>query len=218
MFIGHFAVGFAGKKAAPGTSLAVLIGAALWPDVVWPVFVLVGWEHVRIEPGNTAVTPLAFDSYPISHSLVADLGWATLLAVVYYAAARYRPGCVVIWIAVMSHWVLDFISHRPDLPIVPGMQTVVGLGLWNSRVGTVVVEGGFFALAVWVYATATQARDGAGVWGLWSFVALLLLLYAANLFGPPPPGVTVLAWSGIACLPLFLWVWWFDRHRAVTAV
>jgi len=218
MFIGHFAVGFAAKKCAPRTSLAVLIGAALWPDVVWPVLVLAGVERVRIDPGNTAVTPLAFDWYPFSHSLLADLGWATLLAGSYYAAVRYRPGAVCIWLGVMSHWLLDFISHRPDLPILPGTHTVVGLGLWNSLAGTLLVEGGIFVTVVWLYARAAPARDKAGAWGLWLFVILLVVLYVANLFGPPPPSATVVAWSGIACLPLFLWVWWFDRHRVLCAI
>jgi hypothetical protein len=218
MFIGHFAVGFAAKKAAPKTSLATLIAAALWPDILWPVFVLTGIERVRIDPGNTTVTPLAFDYYPISHSFVADVGWATLLAAAYFVTTKYRAGTVWIWIGGMSHWVLDFISHRPDIPIAPGMSASVGLGLWNSVAGTLIVEGGFFAAAVWLYAKATRAHDKVGAWGLWSFVALLSLLYLANLFGPPPPSVPAVAWSGIACLPLFLWVGWFDRHRSPAVV
>ena len=140
MFIGHYAVGFAAKRFAPQTSLGVLIASALSLDLLWPLFVLAGWEQVRIEPGNTAFTPLNFASYPISHSLVAALGWATLFAAVYYLLTRYRAGALVVWIGVVSHWVLDFITHRPDLPLYPG-GSLVGLGLWNSPVATVAVEG-----------------------------------------------------------------------------
>jgi membrane-bound metal-dependent hydrolase YbcI (DUF457 family) len=95
---------------------------------------------VRIEPGNTAFTPLNFISYPISHSLLAAIGWATLFALLYYAVKRYRAGAVLIWIGVVSHWVLDFVVHRPDLPLYPGGPRL-GLGLWNSILATVIVEG-----------------------------------------------------------------------------
>lgn len=139
MFIGHYAVGFASKRFAPRTSLGTLIAAALFLDLLWPNFVLMGWEQVRIEPGNTAFTPLNFVSYPISHSLLAAVGWATLFALLYLLATRYRRGAVVIWFGVVSHWVLDFVTHRPDLPLYPG-GPLLGLSLWNSPVATVSAE------------------------------------------------------------------------------
>jgi hypothetical protein len=215
MFIGHFAVGFAAKKAAPRTSLAILIGAALWADILWPVLVLTGLERVRIDPGNTAMTPLAFDSYPYSHSLVADLGWATVLALIYFAVTRYRTGSVWVGVGVMSHWVLDFISHRPDMPVDLAGNHLVGLGLWNSVPATVIVEGGLFAASVGLYAKATRSKDRIGSIGFWLFVAFLGALYVADRFSPPPPSAEVVAWTGISFLPCLLWIWWFDRHRVV---
>jgi membrane-bound metal-dependent hydrolase YbcI (DUF457 family) len=213
MFIGHFAVGFAAKKAAPRTSLAVLIGAAAWPDVVWSACVLAGWERVRIEPGNTAVTPLAFDHYPFSHSLVADIGWATALATGYFAVTRYRRGAIWVWLGVMSHWLLDFLSHRPDVPVLISGGLRVGLGLWNSIPATLVVEGGLFATAVGLYATTFRATGRAGTYGLWTFVVVLVSLYLASVFGPPPPNVTAVAVSDLAGIVLILWAWRVDRHR-----
>src|ERR1700690_1238196 len=111
MFIGHFAVGFAGKRLAPRTDVALLIAAALFLDILWPIFVLLGWEQVRIDPGNTRYTPLDFVYYPWSHSLLMSMLWATLFALGYYAATRYRPGALMIWILVVSHWILDWVSH-----------------------------------------------------------------------------------------------------------
>src|SRR6516165_7208247 len=115
MFIGHFAVGCASKKFAPRTNLGILMAAPLWLDILWPFFLLLGWEHVRIDPGNTRFTPLDLYDYPWSHSLLMSIVWATLFAGLYYTFARYRAGAIVIWIGVVSHYILDWITHRPDM-------------------------------------------------------------------------------------------------------
>lgn len=214
MFIGHFAVGFAAKKFAPQASLGALMAAPLLLDLLWPIFLLIGWEKVRIVPGITVVTPLDLYHYPISHSLLMACVWATLFALLYQWRARYMPGAVAIWCGVVSHWVLDAIVHRPDLPLYPGGQTRIGLGLWNSLVGTVAIEGALFIIGVLMYARSTKARDKQGSAGLWSFVALLVLMYAGNLIGPPPPGETALAYFALSAWIVIPWVWWFDRHRA----
>ncbi len=145
MFIGHFAVAFAAKRAALQASLGTLTAAALLPDLIW--LVLAGIKHVRVDPGNTAFTPLAFDSYPYSHSLAMDAVWAIIAAGVYWLATRYRRGAVIVAVAVLSHWVLDAVSHKPDMPLVAGSAIRVGLGLWNSTPGTLIVEGGMFIAA-----------------------------------------------------------------------
>ena len=215
MFIGHFAVAFAGKRFAPKTSLATLIAAALLLDLLWPIFLLLQWERVKRAPGDTAFTPLNFVSYPLSHSLVAALGWATLFALVYYVIRRYAAGAIAIWIAVVSHWLLDFVTHRADLPLYPG-SALFGLGLWNSVWATVVVEGLMFAIAVWIYVRVTRANDQIGRWGWRAFVLVISLVYVANMFTEPPSEVKPLA---IGTLLLFLlvlaWAWWIDRHRQV---
>jgi hypothetical protein len=214
MFIGHFAVGFAAKKFAPRANLAVLLAAALFLDILWPVFVLAGWEQVRIAPGNTRFTPLDFVRYPWSHSLLMALVWATAFALVFYGITRYRPGTVVIWIGVVSHWVLDWVTHRPDMPLYPGGPKL-GLGLWNSIAGTMIVEVAMFSAGVYVYSHVTRAIDVSGRYLLMAFVGLLLVLYVADRFFPAPPSVAAIAWTGIAAAIIFLpWSWWIDRHRS----
>src|SRR5512146_2731302 len=156
MFIGHSAVAFAAKRAAPRVSLGVLVGAASLLDLLWPVFLLLGWETVRIEPGNTAVAPLAFVRYPFSHSLVAAAGWSALVGLAYWGATRYRSGAVVVGLVALSHWYLDAIVHRPDLPLYPGSTLEVGLGLWNSVPATLLLEGLMFAGGVWLYARGAR--------------------------------------------------------------
>jgi hypothetical protein len=129
LFIGHFAVGFASKRVAPRTSLGTLMLAALFLDALWPVFLLCGIERVRIEPGNTAFTPLAFEHYPVSHSLFMALVWAVLFALLYRARTGFAAGALWVGVGLVSHWVLDFVTHRPDLPLLPFGSTRLGLGL-----------------------------------------------------------------------------------------
>lgn len=215
MLIGHFAVAFAAKRAVPRVSLGVLVAATELIDLLWPLFLFAGLESVRIDPGNTAVTPLAFVHYPITHSLVGASGWAILFGLLYWAVTRYAAGAVVVGLVTVSHWFLDALVHRPDLPLYPGSSTLVGLGLWNSVAGTVLVEGGMFLAGVWLYASGTRPRDRVGRYALWAFVAFLVLIYIGNLFGPPPPSVQAIAWAGMASYLLALWAEWFDRHRFV---
>ena len=214
MFIGHFAVGFAAKRAAPKASLGTLMGAALLPDLLWPIFVVVGLEQVRIDPGNTAVVPLAFVYYPLSHSLAATAGWALTAAGAFWVATRYRAGAVVVGAAVASHWFLDALTHKPDLPLYPGSATYVGLGLWNSVAGTVAVEGLMFGAGLWLYATGTASRDRIGSTALWAFVALLVTLYVTSLTGPPAPSAAAVAAADLAGFLFVIWAAWLDRHRA----
>jgi membrane-bound metal-dependent hydrolase YbcI (DUF457 family) len=213
MFIGHFAVGFASRPVAPRTSLALLLAAPLLADILWPFFLLFGWEHVRIDRTATRFSPLDLYYFPWSHSLLALLVWATLFALIYWGFTRYRPGAVVIWLGVLSHWVLDWITHRPDMPLYPGGRRY-GLTLWNSIAGTMIVELAMFAVGVWLYMRSTKPRDRIGRYSFAAYVFLLLAIYCADPFGGPPPNVQDLIWTAIVFGPLFLtWAWWFDRHR-----
>jgi hypothetical protein len=213
VFIGHFAVGFAAKQFAPRTSLAVLLAAPLFLDLLWPWFLLFGWEHVRIDPGNTRFTPLDLAYFPWSHSLLVSIAWATAFALVYYLIAHYWPGTLAIWIGVVSHWVLDWITHRPDMPLYPG-GAHYGFGLWNSIAGTMIVEISMLVIGVWLYVRATRARDRIGHYAFFAYLILLLALYVGDRFSPPPSSVSEIIWPGIiAEFILLAWAWWFDRHR-----
>jgi len=218
MFVGHFGVGFGGKRAAPPVSLGTLLLAAQFLDLLWPCFLLLGIEQVRIAPGLTPVTQLDFVSYPYSHSLVAALGWSVLLGALYWLVRRNRRGSLVVGALVFSHWVLDFVTHIPDLPLAPGSATRVGLGLWRSLPATLAVELLIFLGGVALYARSTAPRDRAGRWGLWGLVAFLLVAYLAALFGPLPPSAAALGWGGQAIWLPVLWGYWVDRHRVYKEV
>ena len=213
MFIGHFAVGFAARRATTAVSLGTLFLAAQLADLVWPDLLLLGLERVAIAPGITAVTPLDFQSYPYSHSLLALGIWGAALALLLRLMGRPARDAVVAWLVVLSHWLLDVATHRPDMPIVPWGELRVGAGLWGSLAATVAVEGAIFVAAVALYARGTEPRDRTGTFALWGLVAFLVLVYAANLAGPPPPSVTAIAWAGHAMWLLVAWGYWVDRHR-----
>jgi hypothetical protein len=215
MFIGHFALGLAAKRAAPRASLGVLFAAAQLADLLWPFFLAIGLEQVRIDPGNTAVTPLDFVSYPYSHSLVLLIVWGVAMAILCRPFAPARGTFSVISALVVSHWVLDVVTHRPDMPLYPGSRKL-GLGLWNSIPATVAIEVPMFAAGLWIYSRVTRPRDAIGRWAFGTLVVTLLLIYVGNIFGPPPPSVQALYIVAMIGGVLFtLWGAWADGHRDV---
>ena len=214
MFIGHFAAGFAGKRWVPKVSLGWLILAPFLLDLLWPLYSLAGIEHFRIQTGGAPFHNLIFDSYPWSHSLLMSVGYAVALAILYGKATGDVRGGRVLGVLVVSHWIFDWVTHDPDLPLWPG-GPLTGLGLWRSIPGTVVVELLLFAAGVGLYLGVTRARDRIGSLGLWTFLALLVLLYLLSLIGPSPPMgaerlVSLSVLLGALLVPLAGWI---DQHR-----
>jgi len=217
MFLGHYAVAIGAKRAAPRASLGTLIAAAAFLDLVWPVLVLLGLERVKVEPGATAFTPLDFEHYPISHSLVMSVVWGAAFGAAYFLARRGLRAAAVLGVLVVSHWFLDAVVHRPDLPLTLGGDARVGLGLWNSIPGTLAVELAMFAAGVWLYLGATRARDPVGGVGFAAFSVFVLAIYAGAAFGPPPPSAAAIAWSDMGQWLVVALAAWIDAHRSASA-
>jgi hypothetical protein len=213
VFIGHYATAFAAKCVAPSVSLGMLFLASQFIDLLFPLFLLFGWEHVRIDPGNTAVTPIDFYDYPFSHSLSAAVIWAIVLAGIYYRIRSSMRGAFVLAGLVITHWLFDLISHRPDLPLAVGIDYRAGFGLWNSWFMTFLIESALFVAGVLIYVRSTKAVDSIGKYGLWSFVLVLSAIYIANMFGPPPPNTQAIAVVGLAQLLFIAWAYWVSAHR-----
>lgn len=215
MFIGHYAVALAAKRAAPRTSLGTLFAAASLADLLWPLFLLLGWERAHIVPGPNPFLTLWLDSIPISHSLLTLIAWGALFGCLNQRRTGDGRAAVVIGLVVVSHWVLDWVTHRPDMPLYPG-GTPLGLELWNSVVGTLVIESAMFVAGVWLYVTATRPRDRIGRYAFWGLIAFLVASYAGSLYSPPLSTMTALAIGGIVFGWLFVgWAAWGDAHREV---
>jgi len=213
VFIGHYAVAFAAKRAAPRASLGTYVAAAIFLDMLWPVFLLLSIESVRIAPGITAFSPFDFVHYPWSHSLLMAAVWAVLFGGTHYFVRRDAATAKMLCAVVLSHWALDWVTHRPDLPLAPGVGFRTGLGLWSSIAGTVAVEVALFLAAGLWYERATEALDGVGRWAWYSMIAALLVCYGASLATPHAGQEGMLAWGAIAFWLFIPWAAWTDRHR-----
>lgn len=214
MFIGHYGVALAAKKIEPKLSLGWLFVASQIVDILWTVFVLAGIERVEIEPGHTAASPLNFVSYPYTHSLLMAVVWSAVV----YGIARLvwnARAALILGAVALSHWFLDVPVHLPDLPLVFGDSPMVGLGLWNSKIGTVVLEGALLLGGLWVYLHVTKPGGKLGKWGMLVFCLFLLGTFAMTTFsGEAPPSITVLAGSGLVMYFVFSAVaGWLDKRR-----
>lgn len=212
MFIGHIAVGLAAKKLAPKASLGTLLMSVQFLDLLWPMFLLLGLEHFRIDPGNTAFTPLDFYDYPISHSLLTVLGWSAAFGLMYYGLRRDRATAIVLGLGVLSHWALDVISHRPDLPLAPGLDVFVGLGLWNSVTATIIVELLMYVAGIAMYLSCTKPVDRLGSIAFWLLIGFFVIAWIANILSPPPPDEKAVAIAGVALWLVVPLANWIDRH------
>ena len=213
MLIGHFAVGFAAKRAAPRTSLTTLVLAALSLDMVSPLFVWLGIERVRVGAADGVRAVLDPESYRWSHSLLVVLVWTALLAWLYRFFTGYARGAFWVGVAVFSHWVLDFVSRRSDLPIAPGIPVKLGLELWSSVAASVMVEVGMFAAGVLLYVSATRAKNWLGHVSLWTLVVALVCGHWVDIAGSPPPSVGSIKVMGLVGCVLVLWFVWIDHAR-----
>lgn len=213
MFLAHYGVAMGLKKVAPKTSLAALVFATSFIDLLWPVLLLFGIEKVAIEEGITKVTPLNFYYYPFSHSLVAVCFWSILIGALYFYLTKYRDGAFVVAFTVFSHWLLDLIVHRPDLPLGLNGNKFFGFGLWNSLVITMILEIGIFLFGFYLYNKNTVSLDRSGKYLLYGLTLFLIIIYLANIFSPTPPSVEMIAYAGNSLWIFVLWSYFIDKNR-----
>lgn len=207
MFIGHFGVGLAAKKVAPEVNLGVLFLFCQLLDLIWPALVLINIEHVSVDNAATVVTPLNFSHYPFSHSLEATLSYSLIAALFTWRAFRFVRIGVATFAVVLSHWILDFLTHRPDLPLFFGDEKF-GLGLWNSLWGTFFVEVGIFIFGIVIYLKSSPLQNRKRKIIFWSMISFLSIIYLGNIFGPKPSVDTPAAAIAGPALAMWLIVFW----------
>lgn len=213
MFIGHFGIGLASKKISQLPSLAILFIAVQFLDLIWPIFVLTGIETFTIEEGITKLTPLNFTHYPYSHSLMMSIVWALVFGLVYFLFSKHKGNSVLMAGLVFSHWVLDFITHRPDLALSPFSDYKVGLELWNYPIAEIVLEIGLFLIGVYFYVTVVKPKRKIAFWLL---ITSFLVIHIMNLLSPPPPSIEAVAWSANLMWIFIIWAWWIERGHKTT--
>ena len=215
MFLGHFAVGIALKKTEPRVPLGIWLASAQFLDILWPVFLLIGIEHVAVVPGITVVTPLDLKNLDWSHSLAMAALWGLLFAAVLYWRVKSSRAFIFAFIGVISHWFLDYATHRADMPLAPHSARY-GLELWNSLAGTLIVELGMFVLALFIYLRGAHPTAKRAWLHLSIFIVFLLVMYFMAIFGPPPPNnQKLIGITTLALVPLVIpWANWVDRKFA----
>ncbi len=216
MFVGHYGVSFAANRGDRSIPLWVLFLAVQLLDVFWSLFVLAGIEKVRIVPGITASNPLDLYYMPYTHSLVAALLWSLAAYVAYRAirafGASHRTALLVA-LAVLSHWVLDLMVHRPDLPLYDNAAKV-GLGLWNFPAPALLLEVAVLFGGMFLYLRSTTATTRLGRYGMPVFGVVMLAVQAFVFFGPPPSSDRAAAVTAIGSYLLFAAVaGWLERRR-----
>lgn len=217
MFVGHLALAFASKRFDPRPSLGWYVAAVTTLDLLWPIFLLLGIERVLVVPHATAFTPLQFVSYPWSHSLLMSAVWGALLAGLARRCRVAPRTSLLLALLVMSHWLLDYVTHAPDMPLWPGASPHLGLGLWNSIVGTIVLEGALWVAGIWLYLGPRRATQWIGRVALWSFIIVCTALWLVGPWSPPPPGERALAWFSLIGWVLIPWAALIDRYYGLRA-
>jgi hypothetical protein len=215
MFVGHYGPSFAAKAINRSLPLWVLFLAVQLVDIFWSIFVMLGIEKVRIAPGITATNPLDLYYMPYTHSLVAALLWSMAAVVVCRAFPRINAWSAagVAGAAVFSHWILDLLVHRPDLPLYDDTLKV-GLGLWNYPAVAFALEVALLFGGMYLYLRATEPVGRAGRYGMVIFGLVMLAVQSFVFFGSPPPSARAAAITALGSYFVFAGVtYWLERMR-----
>ena len=217
MLVGHLAVALTAKTIEPKISIGTWTLAAFLADFVAFPLLVAGVEHFDPVPGALLNRTIGRDIV-YSHSLLMDVVWGALFAGAYFLRRGYPRGAWMLFAVVVSHWVLDVISHRPDMPLAPGVAQVYGFGLWSSLPAVLIVEGGFWLVALILYARATRAKNLAGKFVFWVGVALITLVWYGNIHAGMEPDAVKAGIGGLIVFCLMVaWAYWINRLRPMKA-
>lgn len=204
---GHIGAGLAIGAADRSINVGVWISAALLSDLVLWVLILAGVEGVRIPP-DFAVTRQPQFVFPYSHGLLAALGWSVAAGLLAGVALcrRHRASCmrtaVLVSVCVLSHWLLDLIVHRSEMPLVGATSPMLGLGLWDSLAAALLLESAIVAVGIGLYLPASGLPRRRAIALAALVLVVLAMTVAGMLFGPAPPSANAMAASSLLTLLL----------------
>jgi hypothetical protein len=214
---GHIGAGLAIGRAERDVNVGVFIAAALLLDVLLWLFVLLGWESVTIPPDFMSTHQARF-VFPYSHGLLASLTWSVLAAVLAFVSwprlrTRQRAGALV-GAAVFSHWLLDALVHRPELPLAGTTSPVVGLGLWSAMPLALTVEAALVVAGLCLFIPGANIGRSKSI----ALAVLSLVVMGFTAFGmtmaPAPPSAQAMAASSLATLIVVcVLCYWFGTHQ-----
>jgi hypothetical protein len=119
---------------------------------------------------------------------------------------------MIVMFLVASHWLLDVVSHVPDVPLAGNDSLKLGLGLWRSIPATLVVEIGILAVGLGLLILWPPKRYQPRTWRLLLIGLIFSAVEVASVLGPPPPSVRAITLSSMAFIPIFLLIaYWADR-------
>ena len=207
MFVGHYAAALAAKAVQPKAPFWTYVLGAQLVDVAWGGLVLAGVEKMSLDPqlpGN----PLVLSHMPYTHSLPAAVAWSLAAGLAAFFLLKLpRAAAIAVGLVVLSHWGLDFLVHRPDLPLGFGGPKV-GLGWWNHPAPEQALEMGLLAIAAtaWGWRRGLQGHSG---WSAPLFVVLLISLQLISILLPPaggPSHMVIASLSAYGLATLFAWL------------
>jgi hypothetical protein len=214
MLAGHIGAAMALGRAERRVNVGVLVAAALFLDIILWLFVLFGWESVTI-PGDFGSTHQPEFHFPYSHGLVASVVWSAIAAAgawaayAHFGSVRARATMLIAG-AVLSHWLLDALVHRPELPLFGATSRMVGIALWDNMPIALAVEAALVVFGILLFIRGCALPRGKSV----TIAVLSLFVLALTIFGmtlaPPPPSARVMAGSSLASIvavcALFAWL------------
>jgi len=213
MFIGHFGLGLTAKKLDRYVSLGTYFLAAQFLDLLWPIFLILGWEKAEPIPNGPPLENLNFVSYPYSHSLFFAVVWGILFGIVFYARTKRKGTSFLLGFLVVSHWILDYITHVPDLPIAPWSDYKVGLRLWDHQVATIVIESIIFIGGIIIFLQSVHFKKRVPYVSFFIMMLLLAGIFISSFYSPPPPSMKVLGWVGLSQWIFIFWAFAIDRSK-----
>lgn len=206
MFAGHVGAALAIGRVERRVNVGVFVLAALLPDLVLWVFVLLGWEAVVIPPDFASTHQPQF-VFPLSHGLLAGAAWSVLAAGATWAcyprlAQRRVWAAVLVAGAVLSHWLLDALVHAPELPLAGDASMKVGLGLWSAMPVALAVEAAIALMGLGLFIAGSALSRARKI----ALSLLLLVILAGTVAGmtiaAAPPSIAAMAWSSLGMIAL----------------